>query len=221
MGGRRGSDTVGRVYVPSVNRVDEPSEILGLLRSVGLGHLVSSGSEGLDATVLPFLVDDDLTTVRAHFARANPHWRSVDGRAGVMIVPVTDAYVSPSWYPSKADDPRVVPTWNYEVVHVHGTIRIVEEAAALGAIVRDLTDHHEARRSAHAIAPTWSVDDAPADFIARQLRAIVGLEMTIERVEAKRKLSQNRTADDREGVIDGLMGDGDHRARAIAAAMVR
>ncbi len=139
-----------------------------------------------------------------------------------MIVPVADAYVSPSWYPSKRDDPRVVPTWNYEVVHLHGTVHNRDEPQFLELVVRDLTDLHEATRTASSpTPPVWSVDDAPSEFIERQLRAIVGLEMTIERIEAKHKLSQNRSESDQAGLRAGLRDGHDRRHSDVADAMER
>ena len=124
------------MYVPGPNALDDPMVVLGLLRllrllrSAGVGHLVSADSAAaLQSTVLPFVVDDEMTMLQAHFARANPHWRMLDGAKALMIVPVVDAYVSPSWYPSKQEDPRVVPTWNYEVVHVHATARVRDDPA--------------------------------------------------------------------------------------------
>ena len=197
--------------------------ILSLLRSAGVGHLVSADVDGtLDATVLPFLVDDEVTIIRAHAARANPHWRSLDGASVLMVVPVSDAYVSPSWYPSKADEPRVVPTWNYEVIHVHGSVRVHDDAAFVGNVVRDLTERHERLRVEDGSSPPeWSVDDAPPDFTARQLRAIVGIEIGVASVVAKRKLSQNRSDVDRIGVVAGLVERSDARSVAVADAMRR
>ena len=209
------------MYVPSTNAVDDPTAVLGLLRSAGVGHLVSGDSAGaLESTVLPFVVDDEMTAMRAHFARANPHWRRLDGAGALMIVPVVDAYLSPSWYPSKHEDPRVVPTWNYEVVHLHATVHVRDDPAFVESVVRALTDLHETHRVKDAPTPAvWSVDDAPAEFIARQLRAIVGVELTIDRVEAKRKLSQNRPEEDQAGVVSGLRSSGARRSGAVADAM--
>lgn len=212
--------TVAEMYVPKVNAVDDPDVVSGLLRSAGVGHLVSSSDDGFDATVLPFLVDDAMTNIRAHVARTNPQWRQLDGRPVLLIVPVTDAYVSPSWYPSKADDPSVVPTWNYEVVQLHATVRVHDDPEFVRQVVADLTDRNEVTRVAASPGPpAWAIDDAPHDFIERQLRAIVGIELTIERVEAKRKLSQNRSDDDRAGVIAGLRGTPANRNHAVADAM--
>jgi transcriptional regulator len=209
------------MYVPPVNAVDDPAAIVHLLRTAAIGHLVSADRVGaLDATVLPFLVDDDLGALRAHIARANPQWRHLDGAEAMMIVPVVDAYVSPSWYETKQHNPRVVPTWNYEVVHVHGTVRVRDEPGFVESIVRSLTDLHEARRIASAITPqAWDVDDAPVEFIDRQLRAIVGVELSVSRIEAKRKLSQNRSELDRRGVIEGLSSAADRRSMGVADAM--
>ncbi len=208
------------MYVPGPNAVDDPRIALQLLRTAGVGHLVGTDGRRLDSTLLPFVVDDGVTTLRAHVARANPQWRALDGAPALLIVPITDAYVSPSWYPSKAAEPRVVPTWNYEVVHVHGDVAVHHDADFLEGVVRELTDLHERRRAAvDAREPVWSVDDAPADFVQRQLRAIVGIELTVGRVEAKRKLSQNRTPEDHAGVVEGLSATGTARDAAVADAM--
>jgi transcriptional regulator len=153
--------------------------------------------------------------LHGHVARANPHWRRLAqaGRA-TAVFRGTEAYVSPAWYPSKAEHHRVVPTWNYEAVHAEGTVGIIEDPAALHALVSGLTDQHEARR-----ATPWAVADAPAEFIAGQLRGIVGLVLRIERLSGKRKLSQNRAPADRDGAIAGLAASPDPRDRATAAAM--
>jgi len=208
--------------VPRVNAVEDP-EVVRLLRTAAIGHLVSGdGSAGFEATPIPFLVDDEVTTVRAHLARANPHWRQLAETAAVLIVPVTDAYVSPSWYPSKTDDPRVVPTANYEVVHLHGSVRVRDEPDFVRSVVTDLTTFHETKRVAGMPSPPpWSVDDAPADFIERQLQAIVGIELTIGRVVAKRKMSQNRSQRDQDGVAEGLRRTPERRHHDVADAMER
>lgn len=188
---------------------------------MGVGHLVSGTSQGaLEATVLSFLIDNSMITLRAHIARANPHWRTLDGSDALVIVPVSDAYVSPSWYVSKRHNPRVVPTWNYEVVHVHGTVHVHDDPAFVESVVRELTDRREAKRVEESSGPAvWSVDDAPAHYIARQLRAIVGIELAVTSVEAKRKLSQNRTDADQFGVAEGLDHSTNSADRAVAVAM--
>ena len=132
--------------MPKANPVEEPEEILRLLRAAAIGHLVSSdGAAGFAATPIPFLVDDGVTTVRAHLARANPHRRHLAEAPAMLIVSISDAYVSPSWYPSKADDPRVVPTANYEVAHLHGSIGVHDDPTFVRSVVTDLTEFHEAR----------------------------------------------------------------------------
>ena len=156
--------------------------VLGLLRRAGFGHLVCTTDDGLISTPVPFVVDDALTSVRAHLARPNPLWRSAPC-AALLIVSVDDAYVSPSWYPTKADTGRAVPTWNYEVVHVHGRLEVRDEPDWTRRQVGDLTEQHEAPRSA-----PWAVEDAPVDFVDGLVRAIVGIELVVERVESKRKL---------------------------------
>ncbi len=194
------------MYRPPAFRVDDVALVADLLRRAAFGHLVSTDPEGrLGSSSIPFVVDDQITRVRAHLARANPHWRHLDGADVLLIVPGVDTYISPRWYPSKADDPRVVPTWNYELVHLRGTVRVVDDPAATLEIVRALTDDHEARSTALGERP-WAVSDAPDEFVARQLRAIVGIEIAVDEVEATRKLSQNRSDLDRGGVVDALTG---------------
>ncbi|MGD9701154.1 MAG: FMN-binding negative transcriptional regulator [Acidimicrobiia bacterium] len=202
------------MYRPAAHAVDEVAVAIAMLRDHGFGHLVVVGRDGLDSVPLPVLIDDAGERVRAHVARANPIWRDMP-TAGLLVVSPDDAYVSPSWYPSKETEPRVVPTWNYEVVHVKGIVRARQDPEWLSVLVRDLTDHHES-----ALPAPWSVDDAPSDHIERMLRGIVGIELAVESIEAKRKLSQNRSADDVSGVVSGLSAR-DDRSRAVAAAMRR
>ncbi len=197
------------MYVPPAFAVDEQTELLESLRLRAFGHLVTSdpvtdSAGGLEATALPFVVDADLTTLRAHLARANRQWTRIDGSAALVIVPGVDAYISPRWYPTKAVDGKVVPTWNYEVVHVHGTIEIHDDADWKRTMVHDLTTQHERQVSAMDAATPWAIDDAPADYVDTMLKAIVGLELHITKIEGKRKLSQNRPEADRLGVVEGL-----------------
>jgi transcriptional regulator len=209
------------VYVPAANAVDDPAVVLELLRSAGAGHLVSAAADGsLDATLVPFVVDDAMSVVRVHLARANPHWRALDGNGVLLIATAADDYVSPAWYPSKADDPRVVPTWNYEVVHVHARARVRDGVEFVEQVVRDLTEVHESLRVGRdGSVPAWAVDDAPSQFVERQLRAIVGVELLVDRVEAKRKLGQNRSVTDRVGVAEGLERSTGARANRLARSM--
>lgn len=195
------------MYTTSAFAVDSATEILGALRRISFGHLVSAGTPGqlrLQSTALPFVVDDGLSELRAHFARANRHWKDIDGIEALMIVAGTDAYISPRWYPSKAEHGRVVPTWNYEVIHLHGTIEIHDDASWKADLVTALTDHNESQVGDPDHPEPWAVSDAPSDFIDAQLRAIVGVRMRITSIEAKRKLSQNKSAADRAGAIAGL-----------------
>ncbi len=200
------------MYIPT-HFAAEDDAIHELLSHHGAADLVTAGPEGLEATMLPFVYDRERGTLQGHFARNNEHWHHVDGREALVIVRGPDFYVTPSWYASKAEHGRVVPTWNYVVAHVHGTVTIHDDTAWLGDLVRRLTDHHEGRRSA-----PWSVPDAPEEFVAGQLRAIVGIEVAIERIEAKLKVSQNRPGADVDGVIMGLRADGDERGGAAVEA---
>lgn len=187
--------------------VDSTTEILEALRRISFGHLVSAATTGrprLQSTALPFIVDDELSELRAHFARANPHWKDIDERDALMIVAGPDAYISPRWYPSKAEHGRVVPTWNYEVIHLHGTIEIHDDASWKADLVTALTDHNEPRVRDSECPEPWAVSDAPSNFIDTQLRAIVGVRLKITSIEAKRKLSQNKPAADRAGALAGL-----------------
>ncbi len=187
-----------------------------LIRAHPLGALVTTGANGLEANHVPFEIDPDpapFGTLRAHVARANPVWREGAGDA-LVIFQGPERYVTPSWYRSKQEDGKVVPTWNYAVVHAHGVLRPVDDAAWLRAFVTRLTDRHEGRRAA-----PWKVTDAPADYVDKLLTAIVGIELPIARLAGKWKVSQNRPAADRAGVIAGLEADGDDAARAMAAAV--
>ena len=203
------------MYLPASFREDRPEELHALIRAHPLGTLVTQGAGELQASPLPFLLDN--TTLRAHMARANPHWKTLDGHDGLVIFMGPDAYVTPDWYPSKAATHKVVPTWNYAAVHVRGTIRVVDEPGWLAQQIADLTAAHEACRPR-----PWAPSDAPADFIAAQMKAVVGLEIAITAIEGKWKMSQNREPADREGVIRG-MGDPDdpHHDLVVAGVVER
>jgi transcriptional regulator len=215
------------VYQPSHGRfgVQDPAALLADLCARVPATLVSRSVDGFRVSILPMLFDaadgepgehGEHGTLRGHVARANPHWRSLaEDREAVAIFNDAEAYVTPSWYPEKARTGNVVPTWNYTTVVVHGRVRVRDEPDWLLAHVRRLVDRHEASR-----AEPWSVDDAPDGYVEKQARAIVGLELVVTAIEAKRKLSQNRVADDFEGVIDGLAG-GSPTEQAVAAAMRR
>lgn len=181
------------MYVPTHFAPDD-ADVRALLDRPGAAELVTAGSAGLEATLLPWVHDPDRGALLGHLARNNDHWTRADGQPGLVIVRGPDSYISPGWYASKAEHGRVVPTWNYVTAHVHGTVTVHDDPAWVDDVVRRLTDLHEAGRD-----PAWSVDDAPGKFVAGQLRAIVGIELRIERVDAKLKLSQNRPAADVDG----------------------
>jgi len=186
------------MYRPAANVVDDETgwQILAANRA---GHLITADAGSLDATFLPFLVDIDGGRVLAHFARANPQWRTADGARGLLIASGPDAYISPSFYATKAETGKVVPTWNYTVVHAHGILRVHDDTEWLRDQVDRLTDLNERPREV-----PWAITDAPADYIDRNLKAIVGVELVVDRLEAKRKLSQNRSDEDIAGVVAGL-----------------
>ncbi len=186
------------MYLPRHFTEDSTDAAVAMARTAGFGHLVIHGADGLASTPMPFLISDDGASVRGHLARPNAIWRSAPCDA-LLVVPVSDAYVSPSWYPSKAEHGKVVPTWNYETVHLHGRLIAHDDAEWTERMVRDLTAHHEA-----PLRSPWSVDDAPADYVAQLMRGVVGIALEVTRIDAKRKLSQNKSAADIAGAIRGL-----------------
>jgi transcriptional regulator len=189
------------MYVPA--HFAAPDDALDqLLAAPGAVDLVSSTADGLTATTLPMLHDPVAGTLTGHLARTNPQWRDTVGDV-LVIVRGPDAYVSPSWYASKAEHGRVVPTWNYTTAHVYGELVVHDDEAWVDENVRLLTERQERGRE-HA----WSVEDAPAPFHAGQLRAIVGVEVRISRVEAKFKMSQNQRDENIDGVVAGLAREG-------------
>ncbi len=202
------------MYLPRDFVESDEEVVLALVRRAGFGHLVCSTDSGLAATPVPFVVDDSIGSVRARVARPNTVWRSAPCDA-LLIVPVSDAYVSPTWYPSKRVHGKVVPTWNYEVVHLHGRLEAHDDPTWVRRQVDDLTDLNEA-----AMPRPWSSGDAPTDYIAALAKGIVGIELHVDRVEAKRKLSQNRSDEDRVGVIDGLTSH-DRARQQVADSMAR
>lgn len=194
------------MYVPAHFSSDE-AEVRELLAGCGAADLVTATPRGLIATYVPVLYDPaagEHGALLAHVARNNDQWREPAAGESLFIVHGPDAYVSPSWYASKAEHGRVVPTWNYLTAHVYGRLVVHDDPAWVESMVRRLTERHENDRD-----PSWSVDDAPSAFIAGQLRAIVGLELVITRVEAKAKMSQNRPEADIAGVVEGYRGQGD------------
>jgi transcriptional regulator len=204
------------VYVPSAFAPDDAT-VRELLSRPQAADLVTMTEDGLVATFLPFVYDPgtgEHGVLRGHVARNNDQWSRPAVGESLVIVHGPDAYVSPGWYASKAEHGRVVPTWNYVTAHVYGQLRVHDDPAWLDGLVRELTELHEAREAA-----PWAVDDAPEKFVAGMLRAIVGVELVISRIEAKVKMSQNRPAADVDGVIAGLDARGDTaNADAVRAA---
>jgi transcriptional regulator len=205
------------VYVPRHFAVDDLTEVRAMVRAVHVGQLVTVGPDGTpDASLLPVLWDGDEVVV--HLARANEHWRRItSGSPGLLVVTGPDAYITPRWYASKREHGRVVPTWNYSAVHLRGPVTVHDDPEWLRQAVTRLTDHHEART---ADGDGWRVDDAPARFVDGQLKAIVGVSMVVTDVDAKAKLSQNRSDADQAGVVDGLAQSADLGAAAVRAAML-
>jgi transcriptional regulator len=197
------------MYIPAHFAPDDAT-VAELLHHHGAADLVTVTAEGLVATMLPFVYvpgAGERGALHGHLARNNPQWELPAQGDAMAIVRGPDAYISPSWYASKAEHGRVVPTWNYVTAHVYGRLVVHDDPDWTEDLVRRLTGKHEA-----GSPRPWSVDDAPSAFIAGQLRAIVGIELLISRIEAKAKLSQNRPPADVEGVIGGLRARGDERS---------
>ena len=201
------------MYTPDHFRAPHPEDLLAALAATGPAVIVANdGQGGFEANHVPLLVDaPDL--LLGHVAKSNP-LAGMSGRAALAIFTGPDAYVTPSWYPRKAESGRVVPTWNYVAVHVHGRIERFDDKERLRDLLNRLTDRHEALRP-----HPWALADAPEDYLAAQMRGIVGLRLVIERIEAKAKLSQNRNAADRAGVAAGLRRDGGAKAAEVADSM--
>jgi len=195
------------MYSPPQFVEDDETVLRALIAAHPLGLLISASGGDVLANPAPFLVSvkNGVTTLRAHLSRANEQWRHIKDGASVLVVfQGADTYVTPSWYVSKTEHGKVVPTWNYAMVQARGPASVHEDAEWLGGQVSELTDRHEATRAA-----PWKVDDAPEAFVAAQLRGIVGIEITVEQLTGKWKVSQNRPEADRRGVRAGLRQDGD------------
>jgi transcriptional regulator len=204
------------MYQPPLHREDRLTVQHDLIRAHPLGLLITAGAGGLMANPVPFLVDagrGEFGTLRAHVARANPHWRELASIEECLVVfQGPQEYITPSWYATKRETGKVVPTWNYATVHAWGCPRAIEDPTWLRQQIGELTGSQEAGRAA-----PWHVEDAPEDFVATQIRAIVGIEIPIARIEGKWKVSQNRPVADREGVVAGLRAQGDEASEAMAA----
>ncbi|WP_284752003.1 FMN-binding negative transcriptional regulator [Arthrobacter sp. efr-133-R2A-120] len=205
------------MYIPA-HFAAGPDVIHDLLTRPSAANLVTMSPQGLLATFLPLIYDPAIGehgALHGHLARTNPQWSEPAIGESLVIIQGADAYISPSWYASKEEHGRVVPTWNYSTAHVYGKLAVHDDAAWLGNHVRRLTELNEARSER-----PWSADDAPERYVSGQLRAIVGIELVITRIEAKAKLSQNRPDADIDGVVAGLDAQG-HKEIAADVARAR
>ncbi len=203
------------MYVPPLFAMGEEAEVLDFCRAHPFALLVTHGRQGLFATHLPVILKREATAGAAffgHIARANPHWQNTDpGAEALLVFSGPQAYVTPSWYATKKETAKVVPTWNYASVHVRGQVFWPHDADFLRENLSDLTDRHEAGRD-----HPWAMADAPEDFLGMQMRAIVGMRFAVSSFDAKMKMSQNRPAVDVDGVISGLAASGEAGDAAVA-----
>lgn len=195
------------MYQPPLFREERPDVLHALIRAHPLGMLISVGPDGEpEANVVPMLLDEtrgDKGILQCHVARANPQWKMLAENSRALIVfQGANTYITPSWYETKRETGKVVPTWNYAMVQVRGTATVHEDKQWLATQIRALTRSHEEKRS-----EPWAVDDAPEDFIDSQIKGIVGIEIAITSIEGKWKVSQNRPVADRVGVVNGLSGE--------------
>jgi transcriptional regulator len=208
------------MYSPKPFDVTDVSMIQDLIREQALGQWITLAEGELLANPVPFLLDTtrgEYGTLVGHVARANPVWQAFSREVeSLVLFQGPQAYVSPAWYASKAVHGKVVPTWNYAVVQARGLPCVIEEPTALRGILAALTDRHEGGRAA-----PWHLDDAPADFTDTLLTQIVGIEIPLTRLTGKWKVSQNRPAADRAGVVAGLQSEADPQARAMAALVAQ
>ena len=208
------------MYVPDHFRPSD-DDVADLLANIGAADLITATADGLLGTMLPLIYEAPRSTgatthgrLMGHVARNNRQWKVPPIGDAMVIVRGPDAYISPAWYPAKREHGRVVPTWNYITAHIHGELVIHDDPAWVERNVRALVERHEALRS-----EPWSVDDAPLPYIEGQLRAIVGVEILINRIEAKFKLGQNRSTEDMDGAIAGLSAEAGPPGRPMAEAM--
>jgi len=205
------------MYTPSYFKDEDIASLHRQIDGTRLATLVTFDESGLLASHVPLLLNPDEGpngTLYGHLAKANPQWKTLGAREALVIFQGPDAYISPSFYAAKAEHGKVVPTWNYLAVHVYGRAQVFTDPQRLLRVVTDLTDKHEARRPA-----PWAVSDAPDDYIQKMLNGIVGFAIPIERLEGKRKLNQNRSAEDITGVSNGLAASKDPTDQEIARLM--
>ena len=209
------------MYLPEQFAERRPEELQRIMHDFPLGTIVTHTDQGLDANHIPFEIDTArgaCGTLQGHIARANPLWKEVPNGAEVLVIfRGHHGYISPSWYPSKHETHRHLPTWNYEVVHAHGKLRIIDDEKFVAGVVARLTRRHEA-----AEPHPWRMRDAAPDYLDQMLKMIVGVEVEIVRWEGKRKLGQNRDIRDLEGAVRALQDRGQTElASAMADANIR
>ena len=208
------------MYMPAYFQETEVPVLHEAIRTIAFGTLVSLGADGLIASHVPMLLDPEPApygTLIGHVARANPHWQTAKAEVDALAMFLgPNCYVTPSFYAAKRETGKVVPTWNYVAIHAYGTAEFIDDPEWLRTLVTELTRTHEAGRAA-----PWAVSDAPPDFVAGMLRSIVGIKLPIARLEGKWKMSQNRPAVDRPGIVAGLAEDGEAAVSEIVAARNR
>ena len=210
------------MYIPRSHAEERAEELAAFVTANPLGALVTAGASGeLFATHMPFIFDaaaGEHGILEAHMARANPHHALSHGGAEALVIFTgPDAYITPNWYPEKTTHGRVVPTWNYVAVHAYGVLQLIDDPEWLLPHLHRLTNRSEASRVAPADGAPWRVTDAPQDYIAQQMKAIVGVEIRVTRLEGKWKMSQNRSAESIDGVIAGLSASPDAIDREVSA----
>jgi transcriptional regulator len=203
------------MYNPVHFREERPEELHAFIRAHPLGTLVTSGPDGPEASHLPVFLDAAAGRLRCHMARGNPQWHQL-GSGGRVLVIFTGAshYITPNWYPEKRKHGKVVPTWNYVAVHVSGSARLIEDSQSLLRHLHELTNSNES-----SFAERWSVADAPPEYVENMTKAIMGVEIAMDRMEGKWKVSQNRSVEDQQGVIAGLEESGSHAGQEMADLM--
>ena len=190
------------MYIPRHFAIDD-SAALHFLENLKNGHLVTSTNDGILSTLIPVRFDKTSNSLIGHLARGNSQWSTPANLEALFISSTVDSYISPSWYVSKTEHGKVVPTWDYMLAHVYGDLVVHDDVVWLRKAVSDLTDSFEGSRT-----NPWKLDDAPEDYVNGQLRAIVGVELKVKRFEVSFKMSQNKTTADLDGVIAGLRIDG-------------
>lgn len=207
------------MYARDTSRESRTDVLIAAMRDIKLCAMVSTTPDGLHATHLPVLVEqtaDDRIVLNGHVARNNPHWRAVaQGAASIAVFQGPHSYITPSWYETKQETGKVVPTWGYIAVHAHGRLDIIEDMDWLRGHVGALTQFHESTQ-----AEPWAVSDAPDDYIAVMLRGIVGVRLTVERIEGSWKLNQHRSAADQSSTVAGLQNAGGEQRVALSDAML-